>query len=175
MVSGPIAATVTGSGDVVSRSARATTAGRGSTRAGDGGSCHAPEPGVPVHVPGALRLGVHQRVAGAGGHRDVGPPRQVQHAQRVLRRLRQLDVAVDGGDQAQVDLGAGQRQQDGQGVVDAGIGVDDQGRGGGHPTILDEAPVGRHAGCVGGSPGMTGPPTDRFSRSEPRLVDLCTA
>ena len=117
-----------------------------------------------MHVTGPLRLRVHQGLAGSGGDRDVGAAGEVQHAQRVLGRLRQLDVAVHRGDQAQVDLGAGQGQQDGQRVVDAGVGVDHQGDGCGHRGIL--AAGRRHAAQAGRRPGMTVPPFLQFPRSE---------
>ena len=107
-----------------------------------------------MHVPGPLRLRVHQRLAGAGGHRDVGAAGQVQHPQRVLRRLRQVDVAVHGRDQPEVDLGAGQRQQDRQRVVDAGIGVDHQGEGARAILAADDPSTERKAG----------PPTRRACR-----------
>jgi hypothetical protein len=96
---------------------------------GGGGQLHPAQPGGAVDVPGPLRLRVHQRRCGPGGDRHVGAAGQVQHPQRVLRRLGQFDVAVHRRHQAQVDLGAGQRQQDGQGVVDAGVGVDHEGDG----------------------------------------------
>ena len=86
-------------------------------------------------------------LAGAGLRTGIAPSLEVLAGQL------DVDVAVHGGDQAEVDLGAGQRQQDGQGVVDAGVGVDDQGRGSGHGPILDDAGGGRHAGCAEPPPG----------------------
>ena len=172
LVSGPTAATVTGSGEVISSSARATTAGRGSATAGDGGSSTPPSPAAPCTCPARSGCGCTRdsRAPAATGTSDAAG--QVQHPQRVLRRLRQLDVAVHGGDQPEVDLGAGQGQQDRQRVVDAGVGVDHQGDGCGHPGILAAAPDTPRAP---GAAGVTAPPYRPFPRSERAACRQVTA
>src|SRR6266852_1355694 len=63
---------------------------------------------------------------GSAKHRNVGPPRQLEKAQRVGRGEIDRDVAGHGGDAEEVEtLGLGEGEQDGDGVVLAGIGVDD--------------------------------------------------
>ena len=172
LVSGPTAATVTGSGEVMQQlgerdDGRARVGRRPGTAAAPprrGRRCRAR--GRPA--PAGRARGTRR---GAGGDGHVRAAGQVQHPQRVLRRLRQLDVAVHGGDQAQVDLRAGEGQQDGQRVVDAGVGVDHQGDGMWAPAgILAAAPGparrrARHAAVPPG-PGMTDPGPAPFPRSE---------
>ena len=95
------------------------------------------------------------RVLHLGGRSDVpvavGARSSLVHPQRVLGRLGQLHVAVHGGDQAEVHLGAGHGEQDRERVVDAGVGVDHQGDGSGHAAILAAGP--RHAARAGSPPG----------------------
>ena len=66
-----------------------------------------------------------QRARGAGRDRDVVAADVVEHADRVRRRLLQRLVAGHGGDAEQPDLGAGEREQDRDRVVVAGVAVED--------------------------------------------------
>ena len=76
LVSGPMAATVTGSGEVVSRSASATTACRGSGGAGEGGSSTPPRPASPCTCPAR---------SGWGWTRDVTAPAATGTSDRPAR------------------------------------------------------------------------------------------
>ena len=122
-----------------------------------------------MHVPRSLGLRVHEGLPRTCGDGNVGPTGQVQHAQRVLGRLRQFDVAVHGGDEPEVDLRAGQGQQEGQRVVDAGVGVDHQGDAEGHRGILPAAPDTPRSP---GADDVTGPSISDFHAQRPPLVDM---
>ena len=52
-------------------------------------------------------------------------PGELEHVERVARRLVERLVAGDGRDRAQLDLGRGEREQDRDRVVVAGVAVDD--------------------------------------------------
>ena len=80
--------------------------------------------GRAVHVLGGHELARH-RPRAAGIDRDVPPARQFHHLAGVQGRARQRHVAGRRHDAEHLQLGRGQRQQDGDRVVLAGIGVDD--------------------------------------------------
>src|SRR5258708_954068 len=66
------------------------------------------------------------RAAGAAKHRNVGRPGELDEAQRVLGGEIDRHIAGDSGDAEEVEtLGLGEGEQDGDGVVLAGIGIDD--------------------------------------------------
>ncbi len=66
-----------------------------------------------------------QRAVGAGGHRHVGAAGQRQHAARVLGRARERLVAGHRRDRHQVDRRVAEREQHRDGVVVAGVAVED--------------------------------------------------
>ena len=83
------------------------------------------EPGAAVDV-----LGGHQRAPqrpdAAGMDRDVGAARELEDLAGIARGPLEADIAGDGDDPEQLDLlRRGQCQQDGDGIVLARIGVDD--------------------------------------------------
>ena len=61
-------------------------------------------PGLAVDVRGDEAL-AHERPVGAGGHRDVAAADELEHAQRVRRRLLQRLVAGDCRDADELDSG----------------------------------------------------------------------
>ena len=66
------------------------------------------------------------RALAAGIDRDVGAAGEFDDLQRVAGVLHQADVAGDRDDAEDVEiLGRGEREEDGDGVVLAGVGVDD--------------------------------------------------
>ena len=67
----------------------------------------------------------HQRSGRAGGHRYVVAGDVVEHANRVLGRPLQRVVAEDGGHAQQLDLGAREREHQGDSVVVSRIAVED--------------------------------------------------
>jgi hypothetical protein len=72
-----------------------------------------------------------ERPVGAGRDRDVAATRELEHAERVRRRLLERLVAGDGRDGPQLDLRARQREQDRDRVVVARVAVEeDRGRSG---------------------------------------------
>ena len=77
---------------------------------------------------------VAQERAGATGiDGDVGPVGEETDFAGVGLGEVEGDVAGDGGDGEKVEFGrGGDREQDGDGVIDTGVAVDDQGFGGGH-------------------------------------------
>ena len=82
------------------------------------------EPGLAVHVGRDVAL-ADQRPRRAGGDRDVGAADVVEDADRVRGGLLERLVAGHGGHAEQIDLGAGERQQQRDRVVVAGIAVED--------------------------------------------------
>jgi uroporphyrin-III C-methyltransferase / precorrin-2 dehydrogenase / sirohydrochlorin ferrochelatase len=88
------------------------------------GQIGAVQPGLAMHVFRRHQWPTHRPVA-AGEHRDVTAARQFADHPRVAAGARQRHVAGHAGDAQQVDLGAGQRQQDRHCVVLARVGVDD--------------------------------------------------
>ena len=66
-----------------------------------------------------------QRRLGAGGDRDVAPAGDLERDERVAGRLVERLVAGDGRDADQLDLRRGEREQDRDRVVVAGVAVDD--------------------------------------------------
>ena len=70
----------------------------------------------------------HERAVGAGGHRDVGASRQLQDRERVSGRVLDGRVARHGGDACELELGAREREQQGDRIVVARIAIDDDSR-----------------------------------------------
>ena len=85
-----------------------------------------PRPSAPCTCR-AARARLEQRTPGAGGDGDVGGAGDVEDAQRVVDDLRERGVAGDAADAEHVDLGVRDGEQDGEGVVDAGVDVEDDG------------------------------------------------
>ena len=81
------------------------------------------EPRLAVHVRGHARL-AHERPVGPGRHRHVAAAGELEHPQRVGRRLVERLVAVHGRDPEQLQLGARERQQQRHRVVVPGVAVD---------------------------------------------------
>jgi hypothetical protein len=67
----------------------------------------------------------HQRTDRAGEDPGLWPAGQLADLARVLLGQAQRHVAGDGGDAEHLQLGAAERQKDGDGIVLTGIGVDD--------------------------------------------------
>ena len=82
------------------------------------------QPGAPMHMLGRDQRPAHGGIA-AGKHPHVGPPGQFADLARIQLRQRQRHIAGNGGDAQNLDFRAGQRQQDGHGVILPRIGVDD--------------------------------------------------
>ena len=76
-------------------------------------------------VRDALLLLAHDRGVMALVHGDVRASELFEDVQRVLRRHLRANVAEQGRDAHHLHLGAAQREQDGEGIVHAGVGVDD--------------------------------------------------
>ena len=70
-----------------------------------------------------------ERGLAAERHLDVLAPGQLEHGAGVLGDLPRVDVAADAGDGDQVCLGRRRRVEQREAVVDAGVDVEDQGRG----------------------------------------------
>ena len=73
---------------------------------------------------------VQQRRGAARPDRNVRAPAEREHRAGVARRLGEIDIARDAGDAEDVDRGLGERVEQAEGVVDAGVDVEDDGRGG---------------------------------------------
>ena len=82
------------------------------------------EAGLAVDVGGNLQL-AHERAIGPGGDGHIGPPGAVQHPDGVRGRLGQRLVPRHGRHAQQLDLVAGQRQEQRGRVVVARVAVDD--------------------------------------------------
>ena len=76
--------------------------------------------------------GAHHGADGAGEDLDVRPAGQFADLAGIHLGPRQRHVAGHRRDAKHLELRRGQRQQDRHGVVLAGIGVDDDGKGCGH-------------------------------------------
>ena len=97
---------------------------------------------LPVDVGGEMCL-PYERPVAAGGDRDVGPSGKLEDPSRVDVGPGERRVAVDRGDGTDVEVARG--EQDGEGVVVAGIAVDDDGGAGGlgHQTSFASGSVPR--------------------------------
>ena len=91
------------------------------------GELGAVQAGLAVDVRGDVAL-AHERPVGAGRDGHVGAAGELEHAERVRRRLLERLVARDGRDPDQLDLGRGEREQDRDRVVVAGVAVEDDRR-----------------------------------------------
>ena len=77
-----------------------------------------------MHFLGGDEL-AHQRADGAGMDLDVGPAGELADLAGIFLREFQRHVAGNGGDADDLQLGAAERQQYGDGIVLAGVRVDD--------------------------------------------------
>ncbi len=80
---------------------------------------------------GAMNVGrihrrVHQRFGGTGEHRHVFTPGHFTQFQRIADRVVQADIAGGNGEADHVMAFVGKGHQQGQGVIDTRIGVDQQ-------------------------------------------------
>jgi hypothetical protein len=86
------------------------------------------EPAAAVHVGRRLERPA-QRPRRARGDRHPGHTRERADAQGVLRHRRELAVAADRRDRAQIGVGIARREEDREGVVVPGVAVQhDRGR-----------------------------------------------
>src|SRR5580704_1124184 len=104
------------------------------------GEIHAAEAVVAVGVFGGDEA-ANERSGGAGGYGDVGAAGDFNQAQGVGKSERERDVAADWRDGFDVEFGGAEGEEDGDGVVDAGVGVEDDAVGFGGS--------GRRVGCEG--------------------------
>jgi len=88
-----------------------------------------PDGRLLLQVGEAKVPGADERHFPAQSNLDVGPSSEVEHGSRVLGHLASLDIARHAGDGHEVDLRRGARVQQGEGVVDAGVAVDEEGAG----------------------------------------------
>ncbi len=86
-----------------------------------------------AHAVGAVHRGragrLQQRALGAPGHRDVGGARLLQHGEGVADHPVHVGVPGHAGHRPEVESRVAYGEQQGQGVVDAGVAVDDHGSG----------------------------------------------
>ncbi len=124
-VSGPVGTSVTGSADSHDRPGDEVDGvlgnGLGRSAAGRDGPVH---PALAVDVLGDERLAA-DRPVGAGGDGNVRAAGELEQLQRVDGRLLERLVAVDGGDADELDLRAGQGEQERDRVVVAGVAVEE--------------------------------------------------
>src|SRR4051812_29151035 len=115
---------------------------------------------LAVYLARAGRVRVDQRPVRAGRHRHVLAAVERQHAQGVAGRRREPDVAEHGGHAEQVHVRAGAGERDGEGVVHARVGVDEQG---GH--VRDGSARRRFQDCPAPAPRSTAATTAAGSRN----------
>ena len=104
---------------------------RGARVGAQGGGRH-PEVGhavVAVHVARVDRL-LEQGPRGTGAHRHVAAAGGLEHGQGVAHDVGQGCVAADTGHRAQVEARVQRGEQEGTGVVDTRVDVEDHGEGG---------------------------------------------
>ena len=97
----------------------------------------AAEPVGAVHVPGGAR-GLEQRSHGARGDGDLGSPGDIEDAQGVVDDLGERGVARHARDAEHVEPRMPHREQDGEGVVDTRVDVEDDGNA--HRITVARAP-----------------------------------
>ena len=102
------------------------------------------EAGVAVDMAGIVE-GAHEGLAGPLCHRHLFAEK-VQQAQGVAGGLADIDIAGDRGDERQLDPGVKQGGGDGNGIVDAGVGVQNNG-GRVHAVLLEVNRLGWHRGA----------------------------
>lgn len=66
-----------------------------------------------------------ERVLGSGSDRNVAAVGEREHAEGVVQALGRDDVSGDHGNGADVELGRVKREHEGQRIIGAGIGVED--------------------------------------------------
>ena len=71
-------------------------------------------------------------------HGDIRASELLEDVQRVLRRHLRANVAEQGRDAHHLHLGAAQSEQDGEGIIHAGVGVDDDLQWSCHGVASDE-------------------------------------
>ena len=121
---------------------------RGARVGAQGGRRH-PEVGhavVAVHVAGVDRL-LEQRARGPDAHRHVAAPGGLEHDEGVAHDVGQRGVAADAGDRPQVEAGVQGGEEEGAGVVDTGVDVEDHGEVGMGSIMADAAGERLEVGC----------------------------
>ena len=123
------------------------------------------QPGLAMHIFRRYQRPQH-RSGTAGIHRNVGAPRQFHQPARIGGGQLQRYVAGDAGDAADIELvRRGHGHQQGDGIVLAGVGVDDDGAGGhGGSNGGGRAVVKQHAGGQRGIDSQNEPMQRRFPR-----------
>ena len=99
----------------------------------------------------------HERRVCARVHRHVAPPRQLEHAQGVRGRLVERLVARHGRHADELDLRRGEREQDRDRVVVAGIAVEDDRRRCHAPSIASTSADVGSDGCAPSREAATAP------------------
>ena len=155
-VSGPVGISVTGVGLAAIVRAMKSTACSPSGAAPRGGSVGPSSPLSPCTCAATVSSRI-ERPVGAGRDRDVGPAREVEHAERVRGRLLERLVAVHGRDAEHLQLRAREREQERDRVVVARVAVED-----------DRDRVSRHASAVAQDRVDLGRGRQRRLGAEPR-------
>src|SRR5690606_30899713 len=91
------------------------------------------EPVFPVHGD-AGAFGIEQRTTAALENGNIRPVGELADQPRIRLRLFERDIAGDSGDAEDLDLARPEGEQDGGGIVDAGITIDDNTFG--HSTLF---------------------------------------
>ncbi len=131
----------------------------GSLRSGCGGrrrKLRGPDAAFAVHL-GRANDAADDRSRSAFGDRHVIAAVGMEQAERVLGAVPHVGIAADRGDRQDVQLGAGQREADGQRVVQPRVAVDDE----------RERPLDRPDRCGARYRLRTEEGRDRVDRSRP--------
>ena len=124
-VSGPVGTRVTGSRECADETGDQLDRALGDRPDGSLRQVGAVEPGRPVDVIGDLGSAARAARAAPAATGTSVRPEEGQDPERVAGRVLQAGVAGDGRDAQHAQLGAGEREEDRQGVVVAGVAVED--------------------------------------------------
>ena len=136
-VMGPSVRSVSSPGCAVASSMMRSAAWRPDSPRTGGGSTASPSP-WPPWVSGVVTSGRRSGTSRPRADRHVAPARQLQHRPGVDRDLLGVHVPGHARDGPDVRVGRGAREEQRERVVDAGVAVDEQGHGAGHPATVAE-------------------------------------
>ncbi len=123
--------------------------------------------GLAVHVSGDVAL-ANERCVRSGVDRDVAATGELEHAQRVVRRLVERLVAGDGRHADELELGRREGQQDRDRVVVAGIAVEDDRSRSHAPSIAATSDAVGSEGCAPSREAASAPAAQARSSASPR-------